>query len=314
MKHIFIINPNSGRKRKRSKLINLLTKECQDAGISWEIYYTDRIRAAEDFVRKTASGGEKLRFYACGGDGTLSEVANGAFGFPNVEVAAIPSGTGNDFCRNFSDSDAFQDIGRLIRGSIMEVDVIRYNDRCAVNAVNIGFDCAIVNLVDKLRKLPFMGGPSSYTICSFLMLLKFPKTTHTIYYPDGRTEKRCVLLNVIANGSYCGGGFCSTPMSNMCDGQFELLIADGVIKRMGFLRMVGSYKDGSLPDKPWLDRGTVTVEQLTRLRITNDKPFNICVDGDISTVKEVDFELVPKGLRFVVPEGVTVGNSQTTKY
>ena len=37
-----------------------------------------------------------------GGDGTINEIVNGAPCNPNVEFGVIPSGTGNDFVRNFT--------------------------------------------------------------------------------------------------------------------------------------------------------------------------------------------------------------------
>ena len=42
-----------------------------------------------------------MRIYACGGDGTLNEVVNGAAGFDNAAVTCVPKGTGNDFLKLF---------------------------------------------------------------------------------------------------------------------------------------------------------------------------------------------------------------------
>lgn len=57
-----------------------------------------------------------MRFYACGGDGTLYEVINGAIGCPTAEVAVVPSGTGNDFIKAFSSPEFFSDIKRQLLG------------------------------------------------------------------------------------------------------------------------------------------------------------------------------------------------------
>ena len=38
--------------------------------------------------------------YACGGDGTISEVANGIAAFDNAAMSCIPIGTGNDFAHD----------------------------------------------------------------------------------------------------------------------------------------------------------------------------------------------------------------------
>ena len=50
-------------------------------------------------TRAIAETGENVRFYACGGDGTVNEIANGIAGFPNAAMTCIPIGTGNDFLK-----------------------------------------------------------------------------------------------------------------------------------------------------------------------------------------------------------------------
>ena len=94
-------------------------------------------------MRKTAAeSSERLRFYACGGDGTLGEVVNGAAGQVNAEVGLIPIGTGNDFVRNFADAGDFFDIEAQVMGEARAIDLIKCNDRYGINVVNVGFDCA----------------------------------------------------------------------------------------------------------------------------------------------------------------------------
>jgi hypothetical protein len=75
-----------------------------------DIPYHDRTQTEKqgegiEYVKNRAASGEEIRFYACGGDGTLYDVVNGAFGFKNVQVAVIPLGSGNDFIRLFGTKD-----------------------------------------------------------------------------------------------------------------------------------------------------------------------------------------------------------------
>src|SRR5665647_2515123 len=97
MKHVFIINPAAGKGRQACELKPKIEKYCDENSLDCIIHVTSAAYEAIGFVRELAKTGEHMRFYACGGDGTLYEVVNGAFGYPNAEVAVMPLGSGNDF-------------------------------------------------------------------------------------------------------------------------------------------------------------------------------------------------------------------------
>ena len=300
MKHVFIINPNTVKKA-RAKLVSDVEAACGKAGVDWEIYYTDAPRAAEKRVRELAETGAPLRFYACGGDGTIGEVANGAFGYPNVEVAAIPSGTGNDFVRNFAPAEAFSDVTRQINGRAAAFDLIKANDRFAVNTINIGFDCAVVDLVERRRGFPLMNGANAYTIAAFVKMIPMPKCELKLEW-DGRSEQNRLTLCSIANGRYCGGGFKSNPAALLNDGLIDVFRAHEKVGRVGFLRLVGDYRKGTHLDNPKMaDR--LDCFKTKEMTISADSPFMYCSDGEVMTAGELKISVVPEALRFVIPEG-----------
>ncbi len=68
-----------------------------------------------------------VRLYACGGDGTLNEVVNGAAGHANAAVTHFPGGSGNDFIKIFSDPAAFRSLPRLLDAEEATFDLIRCN-------------------------------------------------------------------------------------------------------------------------------------------------------------------------------------------
>ena len=93
MRHLFIINPAAGKKDSTAAL------EKQIAALSFEhnIAYTLAEGDARRITEEAVSLGEPMRIYACGGDGTLNEVVNGAAGHDHVAITNVPKGTGNDF-------------------------------------------------------------------------------------------------------------------------------------------------------------------------------------------------------------------------
>ena len=96
MKHLFIINPAAGSRDRTEKYRREIESICGKKGLDYKIHVSaapgDCYRAA----REAALTGEEYRLYACGGDGTLNEVAAGAAGYPNAAVTCYRGGRYRD--------------------------------------------------------------------------------------------------------------------------------------------------------------------------------------------------------------------------
>ena len=145
MKHLFIINPAAGKSNRSVEFTKKIAAFCKPRGLDYDIQISRKKGDCTAIARKAAQSGEEYRIYACGGDGTLNEVINGAAGCPNVAVTNVPGGSGNDFNRAFSDPAAFSDLSRLAEGPEMEVDLISVNGgkMYAVNICSMGIDARI---------------------------------------------------------------------------------------------------------------------------------------------------------------------------
>ena len=76
MKHLFIINPAAGSHDQTDWYRAQIETHC--AGLDYEIRVSQAPGQCRQIARAAAETGEALRLYACGGDGTLNEVASGA--------------------------------------------------------------------------------------------------------------------------------------------------------------------------------------------------------------------------------------------
>ena len=64
---------------------------------------------AINFVKRRCSENEEdTVFVACGGDGTLNAIVNGAIGFNNALVTCYPCGSGNDFVKIYGGKEKLQ--------------------------------------------------------------------------------------------------------------------------------------------------------------------------------------------------------------
>lgn len=163
MKHIFIINPKSGKKDSTSIIVDFLKENYSD--IDYEIYNTKCVNDATNYVKNICEHSEEeIVFYACGGDGTLNEVINGAVGYDNVYVSVYPCGSGNDFIKSFGKDNYFKDLHNVINGKFKKIDLLKVNGRYTINMCNLGFDASVAYNMQKFKKWPLINGKGAYNL------------------------------------------------------------------------------------------------------------------------------------------------------
>lgn len=208
MKHIFIINPTAGKYDSRQRIYEMADHLRSAHGLDVQCILTKKQGHATEIAQKLCQTGESLRFYACGGDGTVNEVANGIIGYDNAAMSVIPVGTGNDFLKNFGgDMDKFRDAENLWDGPQFPMDAIDVNGRVALTIACSGIDARVARDVHKYSESPILDGKSSY-IASLLVNFLFKGIgSHWTVELDGETIEDDFSLVSVCNGRYYGGGF-----------------------------------------------------------------------------------------------------------
>ncbi|MFR7989611.1 MAG: diacylglycerol/lipid kinase family protein [Anaerovoracaceae bacterium] len=310
MKNYFFVNPAAGQGRGTEKLVERIEKISKRLGETSFIYHTKDIGDGEIKARETAAAlnGEPARFYACGGDGTLNEIINGIIGFSNVSAGCIPTGTGNDMIRNFPGAGDFSDIEAQLRGTLHRIDLIRYagvisgvfKERYCANMFNIGFDCNVVELAGRLKKKPLISGSVAYLLAVAGMFIRKKGIALKLTEGEEILLDGEVLLCSIANGSYCGGGICSSPQASVDDGWFDINIVKDVPRRT-FLRLFPKYQKGThlqIPQAPAI----ITVKRSRSAVLEpKERTFFLCADGEIEPAEKVEFRLAPAAMDFILP-------------
>ena len=304
MEHIFIINPCAGQ-GKGAKMIHVIEEALEGTAYEYSIYTTKAAGDAERFVRETCESGREVRFYVCGGDGSFHEAVNGLKGFPQVEVGLLPMGTGNDFVRNFGKKSDFLDILSQVEGKSIPCDVIELNGRYVVNMANIGFDCEVAAKAAEWKKKPLVSGPAAYIMGILSEFAKPMGNRMSFRWADGNTMTGKYLLCTIANGSFCGGGFCSSPEAALNDGLMDVGIVQ-MIPRRKFVGILPKYKTGTYLDTN-LGKEKVLYRKYNKLELAVAEPTHICIDGEISKFTYLKAEMVPQAFRFIVPKGLEAG-------
>lgn len=155
---------------------------------------SQNVRATPRTTAGNTQNPAKRSFYACGGDGTLYEVVNGAYGYPNCEVAVIPLGSGNDFVRLFGTKEQFCNVEAQVTGIPVELDVIKCGDKIAINQCSMGMDAEVCAKQSYFKKMPLMTGETAYVAAALQALCKKIGHEFTITIDDGEPIKQDVLL------------------------------------------------------------------------------------------------------------------------
>ena len=304
MKHIFIMNPVAGTRLAR-RMKRQIAKTCRRLRVDYYTHYTRSADDAPQYVRKLLDTHpeETYRIYAVGGDGTVSDLSGVVYGRENAELAVIPIGTGNDFTRNFGSPKEFCDIEDYINGSAIEVDAIRYNDSVSINVTNMGFDCEVVDMMERNRSKPLMNNSFSYTICVFMVLARMPKGHVRFVMEDGSVRESRFLLSLFGNGAYYGGGYKAASKADLQDGLLEWIEVPDSVTRRQFLGLVGMYKKGTLLDnRAKCEKIGIRYRRVRKITLEAMEPMKICVDGEIKDLTTWTVECLPRAIRFALPK------------
>ncbi len=299
MKHLFIINPAAGSRDRTKLYSDLIRKACAEKGIECRIKISAAPGDCQKIAREAAETGEKYKIYACGGDGTLNEVAAGAAGFPNVAVTVVSAGSGNDFTKLFSDPEAFRDVDRLLDSEEVTFDLIRCNGDISLNICSVGLDARIGTDVANYKRLPLLSGFRAYVVSAIVNTIR-GVSEHYVVEINGETVDAEQTLICACNGRFYGGGFNPVPDADPTDGMLDVLLVKKV-SRLKVLQVVGKYKDGKYAQYPDLIQHFRT----DKVKIICDKPTSINLDGELRTAQEVEISVAKEKLRFFYPKGLT---------
>ena len=299
MKHVFVLNPAAGKRDQSLEITRAIETACK--GLNYDIRRSARPGDGVRLSRSAARLGDEVRFYACGGDGTLNEVINGVAGYPNASVTHFPWGSGNDFIKIFSDPKAFRSLERLLEEpEEARFDLIWGPDGCyGLNICSMGFDARIAAGMGRYKRWPLVTGSGAYLLSVVANLVRGVHE-HYVVELDGQVFDARQTLICIANGRWYGGGFNPVPEAQPDDGLLDVLLVKDV-SRPTVARVVGAYKKGRYKELPDL----VQHFSCKKVTIRCDQDSVINIDGELLEAQEATFELIPRAIRFFYPRGLT---------
>lgn len=299
MHHVFLINPRAGKRDQTARLRGLADRLAAH-GLKVSCLLTDRLGGAEAIARALAETGEPVRIYACGGDGTVHEAANGIAGYENAAMTVIPTGTGNDFLKNFGpDAAKFSDPENLWDGPDFPLDLIDCNGRYCLTIACSGIDARIADSVHRYGGL--LSGRGSYLLSVAVNFLFKPIGRRWRVELDGEVLEDDFALVSMCNGRYYGGGSMPVPQARMDDGVLETILVKNVPKAT-FARLFPAYSAGDCWKFPHIAR-VVTARQVSITACPGEEDIVTCLDGESMRSQSVTLRLADRQVNFFGPAG-----------
>jgi YegS/Rv2252/BmrU family lipid kinase len=314
MQILLIINHAAAKARRVWPTIK---KQLDTAGIEYQAYETKAAGDATIQTRAALKSGIQS-IVVVGGDGTLSEVAEGFFEFnddldvrpvainPSATLSILPAGTGDDFARGLYGRRApLQEwIETLIsHAPAREVDVLY--GRCngyekpfiCLNASTMGIGGETAGRVASQGKfMRNFSGEFRFVFAAVGALAAW-RERRVIVTVDGRTvADGSMNLVAVANALYAGGGMMLSPEASIDDGKLDVITASG-LSRANVVTELSRIHTGGHVNNPKVTITQGTIVRIDTLLLQDAMPLE--ADGNVRGVTPVQFQVLPGALRFV---------------
>jgi diacylglycerol kinase (ATP) len=293
-RYLIIANPVSGAQAAPQAAAEVLAR-LKSAGQEAELQLTQKRGHARELAAAAVQGGLDV-VVACGGDGTLQEIATALEETP-VAMGVLPRGRCNDFARAIPlpRRGTAADLATiLLARKQRRVDLGAVGTQRFLSIATLGFDSEVSRFVET-RRLPLKGTAAYlYGVVHMLVSYRFPRVRLS---GDFGVREGRILLVATGNTDSYGGALRVCPGAKLDDGQFQVCFARAVSRPTVLFSLLPRLLKGTHIHHP-------AVEMLTTRRLeisTPDGPQWICADGETLCQTPCTFTIRPGTLRLIVP-------------
>ncbi|HHV39032.1 MAG TPA: YegS/Rv2252/BmrU family lipid kinase [Tepidimicrobium sp.] len=289
-----IFNPSSGRQlmqRRLDYLINLLVNN------GYIVQKFDTQKKDDAMLETINSCKEGWDFIiACGGDGTVNEIAKGiAKSDRKIPVAILAAGTVNDFANHVGLPKNINRFFQMIKDqNIKDVDLGKVNDQYFVNVAASGFLTSVGYQVQPEAKAIF--GRMAYYIEGAMEIPRQSfQSMRVSFDSEEYSAEEDVHLFLISNSASVGGFKRLAPDASISDGYLDVII----IKRSDVQDLAQIFINIFRGEH--IRHPNVSYFKSKRIVVESEKDASIDVDGEYGGRLPAVFEVVPNGFKIFVP-------------
>lgn len=300
-KPLVIVNPRSGGGLSEKRWAGVVAPISDGLG-SFDTRFTERPGHARTIAHEEATAGRKL-VIALGGDGTISEVADGLVAAGGkAEFGIIPRGTGGDFRRTLDMENQLYSAAERVRKSVprsIDVGRVTYLDhegreatRHFVNVTSVGFSSVVAERANQTSKR--LGGRVSFLSAVVRSLITYDNAEVMVSVDGAEARPMTLLLAAVGNGRFFGGGMKICPEAILDDGHFDFVTV-GDLGRIEVLAKIHRIYSGN-----HLSMKEVRQTRCRKLRVTPvdaKEEIPLEIDGETPGHLPASFEILKGALR-----------------
>jgi diacylglycerol kinase (ATP) len=266
-----IYNPTAGQRDRRGQM-SALIDEMSRRGLELVNAPTQGPGHATEIVKEFLPRGLDV-VAACGGDGTISEVACGMAG-SSVPLALLPGGTSNVLVRELGIPLDLAAAGELLFDGVPQpVRVLLANERPFLLWAGAGLDARIMANTRPLLKRWLGRAGIFVTVASEFFRYEFPRLEVTV---DGATYP--ANFAVVCHARHYAGDWVIAPEASLSSEEMDVLLFSG----RGRWRFLSLFRQIKLAKAGHLEDGLAQIVRgrVATVRSLENYPVEVHVDGD----------------------------------
>jgi diacylglycerol kinase (ATP) len=299
---VMIVNPASANGRTAEQWPEI-ARQAGKRGLRVDVRLTQGPGHATELAAAAVAEGAEL-VLAVGGDGTVSEIANGMAGAPATDLAVVERGSGCDFVRTFGISKKTHlalDVAATAPARTIDLGRVTYTGpdgtpttRYFANIASAGLTGVAADRVNRGGKP--LGATVAFAWAAVATFATY-RNSRFVVEIDGEVLDQTCNNAIVANCRYFAGGMKILPHADPSDGMLDVLVWGDVSKVDLALNLHKLYR-GTHVTHP-----KATIRRARRVIVTPETPLPIEVDGEQPGITPAAFDVVPSALRLRAPAG-----------
>ncbi len=299
-----IVNPVSGGGKWSDEADHI--KQTLSRYFQLKVLYTAKDKSAVQLAEQAKAQGADI-IIACGGDGTVNEVASVLVG-SDIYLGIIPMGTTNALSHTLFGATSklipvSQALDILIQGHHQRIDTAMCNDTIMLLLVGLGFEHKMIQKADRDTKNDM--GQLAYLTGLWEAIDENQSLSICMQLDDGETHTVDTTSLVVANAA---------PFTSvLAQGNGEPIINDGLLD-ITWIDATDSSSPPLLSMTELLIAGltggrdqnaansAIHHQQAKKVYLTTDKQCQYVIDGELFEADDMRIEVKPKSLSVMIPQ------------